>query len=145
MNNIFIEALNFVNYHNKDELIGKITGINDKDEILNKLAPYIGIVKLIGPKVNLQVIGEVVNNGGCAIAKVYRNGIHYVLITEVENLDICVLDINDNDFNGDNYVSLEDSSYCNRRVKMVRFISNNEEDYALMNVMDREVILLQKD
>ena len=145
MNNLFIEALNFVNYHNKDELISKISGLDDKEEIIKKLAPYVGIIKLIGPKVNLQVIGEVVNNGGCAIAKVYRNGIHYVLITEVENLDICVLDINDNDFIGDDYVSLEDSSYCNRRVKMVRFISNNKEDYALMNVMDREVILLQKD
>ena len=126
------------------ELLMEINECVMYEDIIHLLEDKLTIKELKGFNVNTAEISSVLDNGGCAVAKVYKNGIHYVLVIKINNLDVYLLD-NQDTVNQDEFVTIENGEGYNRKVRMVRFISNENLEYALMNVMDREVVLLSKD
>lgn len=120
----------FVRYANTNEKINIKTHILCKD------------------KVDLINMKSVIERGGVAIARVWQQGEHYVIITKIDENFAYIFDpyYLDEDYYKDSEMAvvLNDNFTHNRLVKLSRLFDERKVDFSLLPVEDREVILLER-
>lgn len=105
---------------------------------------------LTGENVNIFAIKEVTDKGGVAIARCSLLGDeHYILITKIDEYFAYIFDpyyLEEETFIKDNEVSivLNQPFTHNRLVTLSRLINTENKDFSLLDMDDRQVILLEK-
>lgn len=94
-------------------------------------------------------IRECLNDGGCVLARCYQDGQHYVLITHIDDTFVYIFDpyyLEEDYYINDSQVAivLNQSFTHNRVVKIGRLFNESHRDFSLMEVENREVVLLNK-
>lgn len=99
-------------------------------------------------KVTLNNISNSICNGGVAIARCWLEEEHYVIITSINDKYAYIFDpyIDNEDYysNDSDVIMVNNEKTYNRKVKLERLFSNNNENLSLLPVEQREVILLEK-
>lgn len=104
---------------------------------------------LCNDKVNLINLKSVIERGGVAIARVWQQGEHYVIITKIDENFAYIFDpyyLDEDYYYKDSEVAvvLNDNFTHNRLVKLSRLFDERKVDFSLLPVEDREVILLER-
>lgn len=126
---------------------------------LNKLARFIGQYAkqndfdvtfniLRKGKVTEEAIRQCLKDGGCILARCYQTIEHYVLITNMDDnyaylFDPYYLPCKHHQDKQVRIVLNQDLSY-NRIVKIKRLFSQSRDDFSLMEINKREVVLINK-
>ena len=100
-------------------------------------------------EVNLESMRKCLNNNGVIIARCYQECEHYVLITKIDDNFAYMFDpyyVSDDYYVVDTQVAnvLNQPFTHNRVVKIQRLFNESRQDYSLMEVEKREVLLLRK-
>lgn len=100
-------------------------------------------------EVTLEKIKECLNLGGCVLARCYQEVQHYVLITHIDDNFAYIFDpyyLEENYYAKDSQVAivLNQSFTHNRVVKINRLFNESKQDFSLMEIENREVVLLNK-
>lgn len=104
---------------------------------------------LLNEEVTIDKIIECINNNGVAIARCYMDGEHYVLITKIQDDLAYIFDpyyLPENYYKNDQDVKIvlyKDFAY-NRLVSINRLFSTSKEDFSLMEINKREIILVKR-
>lgn len=90
-----------------------------------------------------------INNGNVAILQVYQGGLHYVLLTKIDEefaylFDPYYLPINYYDNDIDIEIIKDKSFEYNRKVRKERLDSNSKLDFSLLHGKKGQIILLKK-
>ncbi len=104
---------------------------------------------LCNDKVDLINMKSVIERGGVAIARVWQQGEHYVIITKIDENFAYIFDpyyLDEDYYYKDSEVAvvLNDNFTHNRLVKLSRLFDERKVDFSLLPVEDREVILLER-
>lgn len=104
---------------------------------------------LCNDKVDLINLKSVIERGGVAIARVWQQGEHYVIITKIDENFAYIFDpyyLDEDYYYKDSEVAvvLNDNFTHNRLVKLSRLFDERKVDFSLLPVEDREVILLER-
>ena len=104
---------------------------------------------LCNDKVDLINMKSVIERGGVAIARVWQQGEHYVIITKIDENFAYIFDpyyLDEDYYCKDSEVAvvLNDNFTHNRLVKLSRLFDERKVDFSLLPVEDREVILLER-
>ena len=97
---------------------------------------------LEGKQVKLKEIKRVIRGKGCVIVKCWQGGLHYVLVTDIDNeyvyiFDSYYLDSNYIDKDGMMEIVSNRPFKYNRKVRIERFMSKGKKDFALGCIKDR--------
>lgn len=100
-------------------------------------------------EVTLEKIKECLNLGGCVLARCYQEVQHYVLITHIDDNFAYIFDpyyLEEDYYAKDSQVAivLNQSFTHNRVVKINRLFNESKQDFSLMEIENREVVLLNK-
>lgn len=100
-------------------------------------------------EVTEEKIRECLNDGGCILARCYQEGQHYVLITDMDDNFAYIFDpyyLEEDYYTDDSQVAivLNQSFTHNRVVKIGRLFNESKRDFSLMEVENREVVLLNR-
>lgn len=105
---------------------------------------------LKGKDVDILKIKQVTDHGGVAVARCFLLGDeYYVLITKVDEYFACIFDpyyLEEEAFVKDSEISivLNQCFTHNRLVTLPRLMSTERKNFSLLNLNDRQVILLEK-
>lgn len=94
-------------------------------------------------------IRECLDKGGCVLARCYQSVEHYVLITGMDNNFAYIFDpyyLKDDYYYNDKQVAIvEKQSFShNRIVKINRLFNQSKQDFSLMEIEKREVVLINR-
>lgn len=100
-------------------------------------------------EVNLDDMKKCVLKGGVIIARCMQDVEHYVIITNIDDNFVYIFDpyyLNEDYYYNDPDVAivLHETFTHNRVVKIDRLFSESNKDFSLLNVEDREVILINR-
>lgn len=100
-------------------------------------------------EVTLEKIKECLDAGGCVLARCYQEVQHYVLITHIDDNFAYIFDpyyLEEDYYAKDSQVAivLNQSFTHNRVVKINRLFNESKQDFSLMEIENREVVLLNK-
>lgn len=104
---------------------------------------------LVKEEVSLAKIKKCLDNGGVAIARCFQESEHYVLITKIDDTFAYIFDpyyLTEDYYCNDNDVAivLHETFTHNRVVTINRLLSESNKDFSLLNVKNRQVILINK-
>ena len=98
--------------------------------------------------VNMNKIRQCFDNNGCVLARCYQQTEHYVLITKIDDKFAYIFDpyyLGDDYHNNDQQVEfVSNQDFYNRIVEIKRLFSESYEDFSLMEIEKREVVLINK-
>ena len=100
-------------------------------------------------KVNLDDMKKTVDNNGVIIARCWQEVEHYVLITKIDDTFAYIFDpyyLNEDHYYKDEDVAivLHETFTHNRIVKIERLFTEENKDFSLLKIADREVILINR-
>jgi len=100
-------------------------------------------------EVTLDKIKECINNQGCVLARCYQGVEHYVLITNIDDNFAYIFDpyyLEEDYYYDDTQVAvvLNQTFTHNRIVKINRLFNQSHQDFSLMEIEKREVVLINK-
>lgn len=96
-----------------------------------------------------EKIRECLNNNGCVLARCYQTSEHYVLITKMDDTFAYIFDpyyVEEGYYYQDSQVAvvLNQPFTHNRLVKIQRLFNQSKQDFSLMEIEKREVVLISK-
>ena len=99
--------------------------------------------------VTLERIKECLDNNGCVLARCYQLDEHYVLITKIDDNFAYIFDpyyVEEDYYYNDEQVAviLNQRFTHNRLVKIQRLFNQSKQDFSLMEIEKREVVLINK-
>ncbi len=129
-------------------------------EAINKLTHWItrytnshdfsvSCVRYDGEDVNIDLIKECVNSGGCVLVRSYLSGEHYIIVTKIDDDKVYIFDpyYLDRDYYDDDMdvriVNNKPFTH-NRVVNMDRFLSKSKKDFSLGSIENREIVLINR-
>ena len=100
-------------------------------------------------KVTEEKIKNCLNHHGCVIARCYQKNEHYVLITKMDDHLAFLFDpyyVGEKEYDKDHQVEVDLTHpfTYNRVVQIERLFGESKEDFSLMEVEKREIILMNK-
>lgn len=100
-------------------------------------------------EVTEDAIRECLNSKGCVLARCYQDVEHYVLITKMDNNFAYIFDpyyLEEDYYYDDTQVAivLNENFTHNRIVKINRLFNESKQDFSLMEIEKREVVLLNR-
>ena len=110
---------------------------------------YLSCIVLEKDEVTQERIRECLEAGGCVLARCYQEVQHYVLITDMDDTFAYIFDpyyLEEDYYINDSQVAivLNQSFTHNRVVKIGRLFNESGRDFSLMEVENREVVLLNR-
>lgn len=106
-------------------------------------------INLEQEKVTREAIQSCLDNNGCVLARCYQDVEHYVLITKMDDNFTYIFDpyyVDEDYYVKDEEVAvvLNQPFTHNRLVKTNRLFSQEHADFSLMEIENREVVLINK-
>lgn len=94
-------------------------------------------------------IKDCVDNNGCVLARCYQGVEHYVLITKMDEMFTYIFDpyyVKEDYYYNDKCVAvvLNEPFTHNRLVKTTRLFNQSKQDFSLMEIDKREVVLITR-